>query len=313
MNIEHVVRDAPPAASRLQMGTWLKPVTAINVLVVSLAVSAAIAAVVLLSAGGWDYYRTPMRVRAYAPAHRLLRPSGLVGQTLGVAGMAMMTMPLLYALRKKWRRLSRFGSMKRWLDVHIFCGIVGPVLVTFHAAMKFNGLISVAYWSMVAVMLSGFVGRYLYVRIPRSIRGAELSRDEIALQAAALQTRLAAGGLSRALLDRIDAVSRPDVAEGGLGLVRAYLWEPLRERRRFASVSRDLGAAGFDADHTREVLRLASERTWLLRRLASLETTRRWFAMWHVFHQPLVYLMFGIALLHIGLAVYFGYTLFPKG
>ena len=66
--------------------------------------------------------------------------------------------------------------MKTWLEVHIFCGIVGPVLVTFHTSFKFNGIVSVAYWSMVAVVLSGFVGRYLYVRIPRSLRGIELTQ-----------------------------------------------------------------------------------------------------------------------------------------
>ena len=40
--------------------------------------------------------------------------------------------------------------------MHLFCGVVGPVLVTFHTSFKFNGLVSVAYWSMVIVMLSGF-------------------------------------------------------------------------------------------------------------------------------------------------------------
>ena len=69
------------------------------------------------------------------------------------------------------KRLRDAGRMKTWLEVHVFCGIVGPVLVTFHTSFKFNGIVSVAYWSMVAVVLSGFVGRYLYVRIPRSIRG----------------------------------------------------------------------------------------------------------------------------------------------
>src|SRR5512138_3846446 len=109
---------------------------------------------VLHSAGGWDYYRTPLSVRAYAPSHRVLRPSGTVGQALGIAGLLMMLVPVAYSIRKKWRPLSRLGSMRAWLDVHIFCGIVGPALITFHSALKFNGLISVAYWSMMAVMLS---------------------------------------------------------------------------------------------------------------------------------------------------------------
>jgi hypothetical protein len=51
-----------------------------------------------------------------------------------------------------------------------------------------------------------------------------------------------------------------------------------------------------------------AERAQLLRRLAQLNRTRQRFSAWHVFHQPLVYVMFAIAAIHIGVAVYFGYA-----
>jgi hypothetical protein len=254
----------------------------------------ATAVVVLLFDGGWHYYATPLRVRAYHPAHRVLRPSGSVGQTLGVVGLAMMTVPVLYAVRKRWRRAARLGGMKRWLDVHIFCGTVGPVLVTFHSAMKFNGVISVAYWSMVAVMLSGFVGRYLYVRIPRSLRGTELSYAEIEAKAAGMLAELASTGVD------VGALSGIRVGRGLTG------W---RER---SAVYHRLLAGGLDADRSALVVRLAAERASLLRRLAQLSRTRRLFGYWHVFHLPLVYVMFAIALVHVALAVYFGYASFLR-
>ncbi len=253
---------------------------------------AAVTAAVLVAAGGWDYYTTPLRVRAYQPAHAALRPSGSIGHLLGAAGLAMMTVPVLYAIRKRWSRASRLGGMKGWLDVHIFCGTVGPVLVTFHAAMKFNGVISVAYWSMVAVMLSGFVGRYLYVRIPRSLRGAELSYAEIEAQAAGMLNELAAAG-----------VALTHVAEIGTGR------GPIGRRRR-SRAHRRLVDQGLEPDRAARVVRLAAERAVLLRRLAHLSRTRRLFALWHVFHLPLVYVMFAIVLVHIALAVYLGYGSF---
>ena len=51
-----------------------------------------------------------------------------------------------------------------------------------------------------------------------------------------------------------------------------------------------------------------AERVLLLRRLAHLNRTKRLFSMWHVFHQPLVYVMFAIATLHVGVAIYLGYA-----
>jgi hypothetical protein len=259
-----------------------------GVLVVS-AAAVIVIVVAVFAVGGWDYYTTPLRVRAYRPVHRSLRPSGTIGRPLGVAGLAMMTVPVIYAVRKRWSRAARAGSLKRWLDVHIFCGTVGPVLVTFHAALKFNGVVSVAYWSMVSVMLSGFVGRYLYVRIPRSIRGTELSYAEIESQAAAMMNDLAAAG----------------VPVGELGQLTSARGMPSRRTRTAAH--RRLVAAGLDAEQAARVVRVATERAVLLRRLSQLSRTRRWFAMWHVFHLPLVYVMFAIAFVHVALAIYLGY------
>jgi len=236
----------------------------VHVLVLSAAVTVTISAWVLLDLGGWPYYRAPFEVRGYMPAHQWLRPAGRTAQMLGVAGMAMMTIPVAYVVRKRWIRSPLAGSMRAWLNVHIFCGIVGPVLITFHTAFKFNGVIAVAYWSMVAVVLSGFVGRYLYVRIPRTIRGTELTHDAIAARVADLKDALR------------------DMRASGTGR-----GDPVQ----------------------REIARLESERALLSRRLVHLERTKRVFSAWHVFHQPLVYLMFAVAAIHVALAVYMGYSI----
>jgi len=288
---------------------WLRPSALAHVLVVSAAATAAIAAIVLFGAGGWEYYRTPLRVRAYAPAHAALRPSGTIGQALGIAGLLMMTVPVLYSVRKKWKRLARMGEMRHWLNVHIFCGIVGPVLVTFHAAMKFNGLISVAYWSMVVVVLSGFVGRYLYVRMPRTIRGIELTYEEILTKAAGLRREMAATGLSPGLLALLDALSPPASGTGVVAPGPPPGW--LRRRRLVRAMRRGLRQGQVPRQVAHEVIRLARERAFLLRRLAYLQRTRHLFALWHVLHQPLVYLMFAIAVLHVSLVAYLGYAFLP--
>ena len=186
-------------------------------LVLSCVATAGVAVWVLADLGGWIYYLTPLGVRGYAAAHALLRPSGRIGHALGIVGFVMMLVPVAYSARKKWPRLHAFGSLRTWLEVHLFCGVFGPVLVTFHTAWKFNGLIAVAYWSMVAVVLSGFVGRYFYVRIPKTIRGAELTHDEILARATELRAELSLTalpdevlrGLSNEFVERLP----PDVRE----------------------------------------------------------------------------------------------------
>lgn len=234
-----------------------------HVLVLVSVVVAVLAGVTLFGLGGLHYYLTPPAARGAQKAHRILRPSGTVGLVFGIAGAGLMLLTLPYVLRKKVPSLVRRGSTQRWLDFHVFCGIVGPVLITLHTSFKFNGVVSVAYWSMVLVVLSGFVGRYLYVRIPRSIRGTELSLGEIH--------------------EKIDDLkSRAEKAA-----FQAGSWHAM------------------DA----EVAALDAERALLVRRMANLGRTKKLFALWHVFHKPLVYIMFAIAAVHIALAVYLGYSL----
>ncbi|MFI5181068.1 MAG: hypothetical protein ACHQPI_06735 [Thermoanaerobaculia bacterium] len=233
-----------------------------NVLVLAGLVVAVIGAFAFLKLGGLHYYAMSPALRGTEEVHRLLRPTGSAGILFGTAGGLLMLMTLPYVLRKKIPALARRGSQRRWLDFHIFCGIVGPALITLHTSFKFNGLISVAYWSMVLVVLSGYVGRYLYVRIPRSILGVELSLDEIQ--------------------ERID---------------------DLRRRADAAAI-----AAGWSSPLVEEISVLNAERELLIRRKKSLAKTKKLFDLWHVFHKPLVYVMFAIAASHVALALYMGYS-----
>ena len=60
----------------------------------------------------------------------------------------------------------------------------------------------------------------------------------------------------------------------------------------------------------KDLLRLTTERVLLLRRTAYLQRTKTAFALWHVFHLPLVYAMLVIVVAHVGLAIYLGYVPF---
>jgi len=273
--------------------------------------SLVVAIVILLPIGGATYYSTPLSVRGYSSMHRLLRPSGPIGQTLGVVGGVLMLMPFLYMMRKRIPGLRSLGSQKTWLEIHLFCGIFGPVLVTFHTSFKFNGIVSAAYWSMVIVVLSGFVGRYLYVRIPRSIRGAELPRAELDERAEAMRDVLTRAVGSDAVLARLQAFETSAVPHSRADLsVVDLLFGEMTLGRKVRALQGELSRSELPLRLRTDVLALTVERAVLLRRIAYLEWTRKLFELWHVFHLPLVYVQLVIVAAHVAVAVYLGYVPF---
>ena len=280
-----------------------------NVLTIAGVVCLVVTAVVLFGFGGWEYYGAPLGTRGYLPEHALLRPSGPVGLTLGVAGVVSILMTLPYYVRKRWRALSRVGTPTQWLEVHIFFGIVGPVLITFHTSLKFNGVISVGYWLMMTVWASGFIGRYLYIRIPKTIRGVELTFTDVQEQLARRQQELAGASLPPIVQRELADFERAVTPSGGRppGALDLFFGE-LRVRVRLMLMRRHLRGGGVDVAAVSAVIDRASERATLARRLAHLQRTRHFFELWHVFHRPLVYALFVIVTLHVGIALYLGYA-----
>jgi len=287
---------------------WLTTRALTHVLVIAGLFCGAVALMLLVVFDGWEYYRAPLTTRGYLPAHALLRPAGAVGLTLGVCGVVAMLCTVPYAVRKRWKQLSTVGALKNWLEMHIFFGVVGPVLITFHTSFKFNGLISVGYWLMMTVWASGFVGRYLYVRIPKTIRGVELSRREVEARLEALRDELRSAPMAEAARRHVNAFDGSiDVDRRARGVMDLFVGETV-ERLRLLMLARRLRAAGVNADTLRDCIALAAERSTLARRAGHLQRTHRLFEAWHVFHRPLVSAMFLIVAIHVAVALYLGYA-----
>ncbi len=120
----------------------------------------------------------------------------LLGHTLGIIGFALMLFTETgYSLRKRSTGRVR-GTMRTWLQLHIVSGIVGPYLVLLHAAWHFNGLAGALTVLVLVVVISGFIGRYIYTAVPRTADGAVLEAAELGrlLDAARLDAAAAAGG-----------------------------------------------------------------------------------------------------------------------
>ena len=106
---------------------------------------------------------------------REVPPAGqLFGHSLGIVGFIFMLMTeTLYSLRKRSRSV-RWGRMSSWLQFHIFTGLVGPYMVLLHTSWKFNGIAGVTTLFTVIIVISGFIGRYIFTRIPRTLDGLEI-------------------------------------------------------------------------------------------------------------------------------------------
>jgi hypothetical protein len=281
-------------------------------------------AVVLVIAGyGFNYYTLSAAQRPFSPKHQLLRPSGTIGIKLGMVGVLMFFLIYLYPLRKKWGWLGRQGNSRHWLDFHIVLGTAAPIIIAFHSSFKFGNIAGMAFWSMLMVTLSGFVGRYLYSHIPRSLNAAELSMKEIKEKEEALRRELEEQ--RRTFGFTVDALAElPSPAEVARTPIMASLLSMflIDFKRPFKASLVRLRAAGFGAwvfscfglfstrdQKLERAIRVAQKQASLSQSIVFLSRTQRIFQLWHVIHRPFSYAFAILAIIHISLALFMGYRL----
>jgi hypothetical protein len=282
---------------------------------------AAVAVVLVIAGYGLNYYTLSMPQRPFSPKHDALRPSGPIGVKLGMLGVFMFFLIYLYPLRKKWGWLARQGNSRHWLDFHIILGTTAPMIIAFHSSFKFGNIAGMAFYSMLAVTLSGFVGRYLYSQIPRNLTAAELTKREMEEREEKLERELAEqeatfGFRVEALyvLPTADEVAKSTV----LGTLFSMFF--IDFRRPFVTSRVRLQRVGFGRwllsffglfatgdPQTERALRVAKRKTALSKRILFLSRTQQVFNLWHVIHRPFSYAFAILALIHIALVLVMGY------
>ena len=281
----------------------------------------AVALILGLFIYGFDYYTLSSAERPFSPKHVLLRPSGTIGLKLGFLGVAMFLVIFLYPLRKRWAWLSRQGSSRHWLDFHVLLGLSAPLVIALHSSFKFRGFAGMAYWIMVAVSLSGVIGRYLYGQIPRRLNTAEISLRELQeLQAAhaeqlAEQKLLPASGL-RALLrlpsrERVENVPMLAAVAYMMLLDVARVFRVARLRRCTLGFGEQLTTLGGflptrNAGLERAIA-TAREEAALAKRVLFLSRSQQVFHLWHVVHKPFSYSFAVLVVIHVTVVVMMGY------
>jgi hypothetical protein len=265
-----------------------------------------LAVVAFLFVQGADFYRTPLAERAHHEGYWQWKAGGTIGHTLGTVGAAMMVLMLGYTLRKRVGLLRRAGPLSRWLDVHIYLGVFGPLLVVLHSTFKVSGLVAFSFWSMVLVALSGVLGRYLYLQIPRTRAGEEIALAELERMDRGLSERLSTRfGLDPSELVRLDEVVPAPSKTGLLHGVFRMLADGLRLRSALREFAR--GCSHVPRGALAEFERVARQKALLRRRIVLWDRVHELFHYWHVFHKPFAVVMYLFLILHVVVAIATGY------
>ncbi len=261
-----------------------------------------------LAINGLQYYNTALEERFYHPEHDMLKPSGVFGHGLGIFGTLLILIGVFgYIARKRYAFLSRFGRLKYWLEFHIFLCTLGPIMILFHTAFKFGGLVSISFWSMVAVVASGVIGRFIYIQIPRTIEGRELSLEEIrGLQLDLAATLREKYRVSDGQVDQILATIQSPPISSGNPLVRYWKthWE---DRRRLSRAKTIMTEAGLARPARKAVTRIIRSEMVMNHRIERLQTMVKLFKYWHVAHLPFALIMLIFMVVHVIVTILFGY------
>lgn len=257
---------------------------------------------------GLEYYLTPLTDRPFTADHETFKPSGIFGQGLGILGTLMMLFGVTsYMVRKRWSFLERFGKLRSWLTFHIFLCTLGPFYVLLHTTFKFGNIASISFWSMAIVVGSGVFGRYVYIHIPKSANGQFYSPQALKhahntlVKQLSEMTKLPAREIIK-LTDQIGPTKSITVA-----LFKTIKFE-LGTKKLVAKFQKILGMRGVPAPVVHKVIPMMMSNARLQLRLRVMGPFIRAFGYWHVLHIPLALVMLVALVIHIGIAIAFGYT-----
>ncbi|MDF0544127.1 hypothetical protein PX699_17390 [Sphingobium sp. H39-3-25] len=207
-------------------------------------------------------------------------PGSLAGGIIGIAALVLMVLTLPYVAAKhiKWvdRTLLHVVSKPTLLAIHIYAGVLAPILGLVHAAHKFESPVGL-FVTVILLMtvITGYIGRYLLAQIAKALRGR---RSELA-------------SLRSDFLD--EPAPQPSTTR-----TKA----PLSGWKRYFFVAADAPAADLTGD--REALAAALADTEFA--IRAEKATNALFAKWRLLHILLACLIYALLALHVGAAIYFG-------
>ncbi|WP_283745322.1 hypothetical protein [Sideroxydans sp. CL21] len=248
-----------------------------------------------------------------------------MGYNLGLAGGLMMLTLLLYPLRKRLRFAGKLGALPKWFRWHMLLGILGPLTIIFHSTYHVyipyihpigSPNAAVAMFSMLLVAGSGIFGRFFYTKIHHGLYGRMSTLSELRSDlenSEDLKAVLnAAPGIGKTLEDfhtRVDACAR----QSGSGFMN-FFTVGFQTMKLSRSLPREISLVMHDEavgnnfspeqranmeQRVPDYQKMIVSYLNAVRDASQFSTYERLFSWWHIFHVPLVYLMFFSAFYHV--------------
>ena len=244
------------------------------------------------------------------------RPKSFISILLGIIGSSMMVSgAFLYALRKRVTLLKKLGKTKHWLDFHITFCILGPLLIVYHTAFTVKALNSaVAFYTMLIVVTSGLIGKYIYSHFQFTLSGERATVKEMNQEIGQLDQKINEHfPESQMIVNTIKKVFELREKQKASGVLKSFytmfrvdrLEKKLRRQiRRFLlqkgrrfSFTRTPGEVSFE--------NILMKRISLEKKISVLEATTKSFSYWHDLHVPLIWILFFSFIVHVAAVLIF--------
>ncbi len=238
------------------------------------------------------------------------------GYWLGVAGGVTMLFLFTYPLRKRWKVTYNWGATKNWFVVHMVLGVLGPWLILLHSTFSLRSTnAAVALYAMLAVALSGVIGRFLFVRLNADLRGEKASLAS--LRRALDEQHRSADVQLQALPEVLSALHDFETAclsSQGQALHGRFMRQLSLPwlRRKVERQCKDLLQEGLKdvakdqrwskpqaMAHYRDLRQAMLDYTASVQRAAQYQTFERLFSLWHLAHVPFVWVLVLCAIFHV--------------
>jgi len=250
----------------------------------------------------------------HAHLERYITPQRGLGYWLGIIGGSMMLLLLVYSARKRYAWLRWLGGIPAWFQFHMILGVVGPVLVLFHANFSLGATNSnVALICMLIVAGSGVIGRYIYTRLHAQMDGHVDTLEQLKAVGQRLRSQTTSISLLPGLLQAIEIVER-QLIEAPKGPVRRFLhlftggarlaaarWRVRGEiKEAILKASQRDRVIAWNAPRIAQVARrYADRRLEAGRRMTEYQTYAQLFSLWHVLHIPLFFILLIAGIVHV--------------
>jgi len=230
-----------------------------------------------------------------------------IGYYLGITGSVMMLMLLFYPLRKRLRALRVIGTVRDWFRLHMLLGVIGPMLVILHSNFSLGSLNStIAFFAMLTVAGSGYIGRFLYAHIHRGLYGKKLGTQEMKSEISALHEELALESRVRDTLNEtLSEFEKRLIGKSLLSSLSHILSGPFARRalKKRVLVMVDEASHALPKKEQRKVAsrfrKTLGQYLVSTARAEAFTFYERMFALWHLLHLPLFFILVLAALAHV--------------